>query len=709
LPSQNRPEILYNLFTPVSSIKGVGPRIGEKIERLTGPCIIDLIWHFPSGILDRSYSPDIKDVETGKVVTLTVNVNSHRPSPINKKRIPYKVLCSDKTGDVSLVFFQSRKDYIQKILPVGEKRVVSGNVEVFDNQLQMTHPDIITTTSNLDHVKRIHPVYPLTEGISQNVLGRIIHDSLKQAPSMPEWLDSAMVNKKSWPSWINAIQNVHSPINEQELNPLSKAKERLAYDELLARQLSIQLVRGRNSKRKGLSINSKGDLRNKLTDLLSFELTNSQKKAIEEINNDMASKYRMLRLLQGDVGSGKTIVALMSILNAIEFGKQAALMAPTEVLAHQHFSTIEPLLRELDITCVVLTGKDKGKSRKKILENIANGSTSLIIGTHALFQQELIFYDLGIAVVDEQQRFGVHQRLLLANKGKAVDVLLMTATPIPRTLMLAFYGELEESTLTEKPKGHNPVDTRLISLNRIEDVYKAIGRKLSKGAKIFWVCPLIEESKKLDISAATDRHKELQSIFGDNVGLIHGQMSQEKKLHTMSKFATSKMGVDKNNTDSLDLLVSTTVIEVGVDIPEASIMVIEHAERFGLSQLHQLRGRIGRDGQKSTCLLLYSNNLGETAKSRLTILRNTNDGFLIAEEDLKLRGSGDLLGTQQSGFPEFRVASIEDHKHLLPLARDEAKLLISRDPTLTSSRGNALKTLLYLFQSDDSIRLIQAG
>lgn len=708
MPSQNRPEILYNLFSSVSSLQGVGPRIGEKIEKLTGPFIIDLIWHFPSGILDRTYSPEIKDIEIGRVVTLTVNINSHRPSPKNKKRIPYKVFCSDKTGDISLVFFQSRKDYLQKILPVGEIRVVSGNVEVFDKQLQMTHPDIITTTSHIDEVKKIHPVYPLTDGISQNVLRRIINDSLQLTPEIPEWLDPALVIKKKWPSWNNAIRKTHSPINVKDLDPLNKARERLAYDELLARQISIQLVRGRNIKRKGLSIKANGNLRKKLTDQLSFELTNSQKRAIKEIVSDMASKKRMLRLLQGDVGSGKTIVALMSILDAIEFGKQAALMAPTEVLAHQHYSTIEPFLKKINITCAVLTGKDKGKSRKKILENIANGSTSLIIGTHALFQQEIVFCDLGIAVVDEQQRFGVHQRLLLANKGIAVDVLLMTATPIPRTLMLAFYGDLEESTLTEKPKGHNPVDTRLISLNRMEDVYKAIGRKLSIKAKIFWVCPLIEESKKLDISAATERHRKLKSIFGSNVGLIHGQMSQDEKLDIMSRFSISNTG-NNNNSNALDLLVSTTVIEVGVDIPEASIMVIEHAERFGLSQLHQLRGRIGRDGQRSTCLLLYSNNLGETARSRLMILRKTNDGFLIAEEDLKIRGSGDLLGTQQSGFPEFKVANIEEHKHLLSIARDEAKLLIGKDPTLVSSRGNALKTLLYLFQCDDSIRLIQAG
>jgi ATP-dependent DNA helicase RecG len=482
------------------------------------------------------------------------------------------------------------------------------------------------------------------------------------------------------------------------------AHQRLAYDELLASQLAIGLVRARTRKRPGLPTIGDGSLRAKAVDALPFEMTVSQHQAIDDIISDMASDTRMLRLLQGDVGSGKTVVALMAMLNAIEEGRQAALMAPTEILARQHFATIAPLAKAIGVSAVLLTGRDKGKARQEILGRFASGKTSIAVGTHALFQQDIAFNDLALAVVDEQHRFGVHQRLLLAEKGAAVDVLLMTATPIPRTLMLAVYGDLDESRLTEKPAGRLPIDTRTIPLSRLNEVVAAVGRKLAEGAKVYWVCPLVEESESIDLAAATARHTALAEIFGERVGLVHGQLGSCEKDAAMNRFTGTAKG-----TPPIDLLVATTVIEVGVDVPDATVMVIEHAERFGLAQLHQLRGRIGRSDKPSTCLLVYTNESSKTARSRLTILRETDDGFRIAEEDLRLRGAGDLLGTRQSGLPDFHLADLEAHSELLVMARDDAKLIIERDPDLETERGEALRVLLYLFERDAAVRLARAG
>jgi len=688
----------------VTSIKGVGPRIGALIERVAGPHIVDLLWHLPTGLLDRRYAPLVRDAEPGRIATLTVRVDSHRAPPVTNRRIPYKIHCSDETGALDLVFFHAHADYLEKALPAGEQRVISGMVELFDGVLQMTHPDIIAPVSERDAVMQVHPTYPLTEGLSQNVLRRTIVEAVGRAPELPEWLDAALAARRGWPGWHEAIANVHEPADIADLDPNQLTRQRLAYDELLASQLAIGLVRAKTRKRPGLPTMGDGALRAKAVAALPFELTSSQQRAIDDIISDMASDTRMLRLLQGDVGSGKTVVALMAMLNAIEEGRQTALMAPTEILARQHFATIAPLAEAIGVSAVLLTGRDKGKARQQILDRLASGETSIAVGTHALFQQDIAFSDLALAVVDEQHRFGVHQRLLLAEKGAAVDVLLMTATPIPRTLMLAFYGDLDESRLTEKPAGRLPIDTRTIPLARLDEVVSAIGRKLAEGAKVFWVCPLVEESESIDLAAATARHAALTKIFGDRVGLVHGQLTPREKDAAMNRFAgTAEDG------PAIDLLVATTVIEVGVDVPDATVMVIEHAERFGLAQLHQLRGRIGRSTKPSTCLLLYADQSGKTARSRLAILRETDDGFRIAEEDLRLRGAGDLLGTRQSGLPEFRLASLEDHGELLAVARDDANLIIERDPTLETARGEALRILLYLFERDAAVRLARAG
>jgi ATP-dependent DNA helicase RecG len=540
-------------------------------------------------------------------------------------------------------------------------------------------------------------------------LRRAVVEAVGRAPELPDWLDPALAAQRGWPGWYEAIADVHDPAGIADLDPNQSTRQRLAYDELLASQLAIGLVRAKTRKRPGLPTAGDGSLRAKAVAALPFELTASQYRAIDDIISDMASDTRMLRLLQGDVGSGKTVVALMAVLNAIEEGRQAALMAPTEILARQHFATIAPLAEAIGVSAVLLTGRDKGKARQESLDRFASGETAIAVGTHALFQQDIAFQDLALVVVDEQHRFGVHQRLLLADKGAVADVLLMTATPIPRTLMLAFYGDLDESRLTEKPAGRLPIDTRTIPLARLGEVVAAVGRKLAEGAKVFWVCPLVEESESIDLAAATARHAALAEIFGARVGLVHGQLGPREKDAAMSRFAGTAEAATAEEGPAIDLLVATTVIEVGVDVPDATVMVIEHAERFGLAQLHQLRGRIGRSTKPSTCLLLYAEEAGKTARARLAILRQTDDGFRIAEEDLRLRGAGDLLGTRQSGLPEFRLASLEDHGELLAVARDDAKLIIKRDPALESDRGEALRILLYLFERDAAVRLARAG
>jgi ATP-dependent DNA helicase RecG len=693
-----RPEILFPLFAPVTSLSGVGPRFAKLFETLTGgPAVLDLCWHLPSGIIDRRYGPPLSEVIPGRVATLTVEVGEHRAPPT--RRQPYRISCHDETGSLDLVFFHAHRDYLMKMLPPGQTRVVSGKVEVFNDRLQMTHPDHIAEPAEAEKLKAVEPVYPLTAGLSLKVVGKAVHGALERVPELPEWLGRDHKAREGWPDWHAALVQVHAPRDEADLSPLSLPRRRLAYDELLANQLAIALVRDRQLKQRGRSLRGDGHLRRRVLDSLPFELTGSQRRAVEEITADMAAEHRMLRLLQGDVGSGKTVVALLAMLAAVEAGGQAALMAPTEILARQHFQTIEPLARAAGVGIALLTGRDKGKARQAILAGLAEGETAIVVGTHALFQDDVAFKNLAMAVIDEQHRFGVHQRLTLTGKGQAVDVLVMTATPIPRTLMLTAYGDMDGSRLTERPPGRQPIETVTLSLDRLEEVIAGVGRALKRGAQVYWICPLVEESENSDLAAAEDRYRALEQRFGSTVGLVHGRMKGREKDAVMARFAAGEIGV----------LVATTVVEVGVDVPKATVMVIEHAERFGLAQLHQLRGRVGRGRDKSNCLLLWQGPLGETARARLQILRETDDGFRIAEEDLRLRGAGELLGTRQSGLPEFRLADLAVHGELLATARDDARLILDKDPELAGERGEALRVLLYLFERDAAVKYLRSG
>jgi ATP-dependent DNA helicase RecG len=692
-----RPQILFPLFAPVTALPGVGPRLGKLMTKLAGDKVVSLCWHLPSGLIDRRLAPKLADAPEGAIVTLTLVVDGHVKA--GNPRQPYKVRCRDDTGFIHLVFFNARADYLLKTLPVGETRIVSGRINRFDGELQMTHPDYIVPATELSSLQKVEPVYPLTAGLTPKVLGKAIREALGRAPHLPEWIDPAYLKRQEWPAWRTALQTVHRPEDERDLALDTPARQRLAFDELLANQLALALVRVRQRRSAGRRIVGSGRLQAKAVAALPFALTPSQKRSVGEIQADMASETRMLRLLQGDVGSGKTVVALLAMLTAAEAGSQAALLAPTEILARQHFATIEPLAAAAGVQVGLLTGSDKAKARQTVLSGLASGEMALAVGTHALFQEDVAFRDLALAVIDEQHRFGVHQRLTLAAKGQGTDVLVMTATPIPRTLMMTAYGDLDVSRLLEKPAGRQPIDTRAVPLERLDDVVTAVDRAVRTGARVYWVCPLVEESEAVDLAAAAERHAHLAQRFGARVGLVHGRMKTAEKDEVMADFAAG----------GRQILVATTVIEVGVDVPAATVIVIEHAERFGLAQLHQLRGRVGRGQQRSTCLLLYQAPLGETAKARLNILRETDDGFRIAEEDLRLRGAGELLGTRQSGMPEFHLADLAVHGDLLAAARDDARLILDRDPELSTPRGSSLRTLLYLFERDAAVKTLRSG
>jgi len=692
-----RPELLFPLFAEVGRIKGVGPRYAKLIEKAAGPQIVDLLWHLPSGVVDRRPSPPIPEAPEGRVATLTVTVLRHQPG--HGPRGPYRVVCGDGRAEIDLVYFRARGDWLEQLLPVGETRVVSGRVERFQGRAQMAHPEHVVTEAEADAIRVVEPSYPTTEGLPMRTLRRAVEGALERLPDLPEWASPSLVAQRGWPAWGDAVRRAHAPGDAADLEPGSPARMRLAYDEILSNQLALALVRARMKRQKGRSLRGDGGLRATVIAALPFSLTGSQRTALAEIEADMAAESRMLRLLQGDVGSGKTVVALLAMLNAVECGAQAALMAPTEILARQHFATIEPLARRAGVRVEILTGRDKGKARAGVVGRIAEGSARIVVGTHALFQEGVEFRDLALAVIDEQHRFGVHQRMSLGGKGQAVDTLVMTATPIPRTLLMTAYGDLDVSRLTEKPPGRRPIDTRTLPLDRLGDVVDGVARKLDQGGKIYWVCPLVEESEKIDMAAAEERASTLHRRFGDRVGVVHGRMKGPEKDAVMDAF--------KNGT--VDLLVATTVIEVGVDVPRATVMVIEHAERFGLAQLHQLRGRIGRGDKDSTCLLLYGMPLSEAGRARLEVMRESEDGFHIAEEDLKLRGAGEVLGTRQSGLPTFRMADPAAHAGLFAVARDDARVLLGQDPELESPRGQAARTLLYLFERDAAVRYLRGA
>ncbi len=693
-----RPEILFPLFSPARSLPGIGPRLEKLVEKLAGPKVIDLLWHLPSGLIDRRSRPKIAEVRDGEIATIEVTVGLHIPP--RTKRLPYRVHVFDETGEMQIVFFSPRGDYIAKTMPEGEKRIVSGRVDFYQGSPQMTHPDHILPLRELNNLPLLEAVYPLTAGLPMKSVQKAVRGALPLVPDLPEWQNAAWLKAQGWEAWKPSLLKAHAPQSSHDVDPASPARARLAYDELLANQLALGLVRLRMKKLPGRSIIGSGQLRSKVVDALPFALTGAQLRSLTEIDADMKSDYRMLRLLQGDVGSGKTVVALLAMLTAVEAGFQAALMAPTEILARQHFATLKPLCEAAGVDIELLTGREKGKRREEILSAAATSKVKILVGTHALFQSDVAFKALAVAVVDEQHRFGVHQRLMLTSKGgPGTDVLVMTATPIPRTLTLTAYGDMDVSKLDEKPPGRKPVDTRALPLDRLEEVVSSLHRALERGAQVYWVCPLVEESDEVDAAAAEQRYEHLRLIFGAKVGLVHGRMKALDKDAVMARFESGEIRI----------LVATTVIEVGVNVPSATVMIIEHAERFGLAQLHQLRGRVGRGGEKSSCLLLYHAPLGETAAARIKIMRETEDGFRIAEEDLRLRGAGELLGTRQSGLPVFRLADLEEHKELLAAAHDDARMIIDRDPELESDRGKALRILLYMFERDEAIRYLRSG
>lgn len=697
-----RPALLNPLFADITTLKGVGPKMAALMEKVAGSRVVDLAFTLPTGVIDRSYQPTIADADEDRLATILVKVDAHEPPPKGKHSIPWKALCSDETGYLTLIFFRPNADWLHRTLPVGEQRWISGKVEYYRAARQMAHPDYIIDPTKMDDLPLYEPIYPLTAGLPHKTMVRSVGQAVDQVPALPEWQRADVLAQEEWTDFADALGSAQAPTSRLDLNVDTKARQRLAYDELLANQLALALIRGRRTQLPGRALVGDQTLTAAARAALPFALTGGQEAALRDITQDMAAPHRMVRLVQGDVGSGKTAVALMALLTAIEAGRQAAIMAPTEILARQHLESIGPICEALNISCELITGRDKGPARLAKREGVRKGYVKMVIGTHALFSDDVAFADLGLVVVDEQHRFGVAQRLKLQEKGALTDVLVMTATPIPRTLALTTYGDMEVSQITEKPPGRKPVDTRAIPAQKLDSVVEAVGRAIAKGEQVYWVCPLVADTELMDLVSAETRAAALEQRFGDAVGLVHGQMKGPEKDAVVEQFYRGDIAV----------LVATTVIEVGVNAPNATVIVIEHAERFGLAQLHQLRGRVGRGDKPAACILLYhagDGGLGGTAKARLNILRETEDGFRIAEEDLALRGAGDALGTAQSGLPTFQLADLSDHGGLLDMAASDARLVVDQDPTLNTKRGEALRLLLYLFSRDDAVKLLRSG
>ena len=637
-----RPQILFPLFAEIRTLSGVGPKLEKLIAKVAGPLLRDLALNLPVGVVDRSYRPTIAAAESGRIATVEVTVLDHLPPRVKSQ--PYKVRVSDASSTMELVFFRAKADWLAEILPVGSRRVLSGRIDRFKDKPQMAHPDYIVAPEEASVLPQHEAVYGLTEGLPAKSLAKAVRGAVERVPPLPEWQDTAFLKARKFASFGEALTTAHAPVHEADLSPMTGARQRLAYDELLANQLALVLIRERMRADKGRAIHGSGRLKAKAMAALPFALTEAQLNALAEVETDMKSERRMLRLLQGDVGSGKTVVSLLAMLVAVEAGFQAALMAPTELLVRQHCATLEPFAKAAGVRLAALTGRDKA-NREQILVDLKDGKIDILIGTHALFSDDVTFRDLGLVVVDEQHRFGVHQRMTLQSKGRT-DVLVMTATPIPRTLALTAYGDMEVSKILGRPPGRQKVDTRLMSADRLDELIAHLRLALDRGERAYWVCPLVDESEIIDLAAAEERAVMLRTALKLNVGL---------------------------------------------------------------SQLHQLRGRVGRGTGKSTCMLVYHGHLGKTAKARLATMRETDDGFVIAEKDLELRGPGEMLGTRQSGEEEFRLASLSAHRDLLAAAHDDARLVLARDPELAGPRGQALRVLLYLFGRDEAVRYLRAG
>ncbi len=693
-----RPERLFPLFSRLESLDGVGPKTAQHFGNIGIERPRDLVFTLPISGIDRRKRDTIKGVACPEVVTVEVLVGSHRPAA--NRNGAYRIVVEDAETSFQLVFFHAHSAYLRELLPTGQRRVISGKVEIFDGVAQMVHPDHVVLPADEDRIPDYEPVYPLTAGVTQKMLSKAVSASLVRVPALEEWVDLEQKKKAGWPDWDVAIHKAHAPESELDIAATSKVRERLAYDELLAHQLTLALARSQLQRAQGQVSSGDGALRKIVLESLPYKPTGAQLRTIAEISADMAVPHRMNRLLQGDVGAGKTLVALMVLLIAVEAGGQGVMMAPTELLARQHLQALQPLAETAGVVLEILTGRDKGRERAQKLEALKNGDIQILVGTHAVFQKDVEFHDLRLAVVDEQHRFGVRQRLELGKKGAHADVLVMTATPIPRSLALSQYGDMDVSILDEKPPGRKPIKTALVSTDRMAEVIAHLRAAIEQGRQAYWVCPLVEESEAVDLIAAEERFKLLRAILGEDVvGLVHGQMTGAEKDLAMARFQAGKTSV----------LVATTVIEVGVDVPNATIMVVERAEIFGLAQLHQLRGRVGRGTQDSTCLLMYRAPLSKSGEKRLSTLRETEDGFSIAETDLEMRGAGDLIGTAQSGLPRFRIADLESQSALMAIAQSDARKLLNDDPTLTTERGKAARMLLWLMEQDQAIRYISVG
>lgn len=693
-----RPPILFPLFAELETLEGIGPKTAKHLEQIEILRPRDLLFTLPHSGVDRRRVPSVQGLEMPVTATVEVTVGQHRGAA--RRGGPYRVSVEDAQTEFQLVFFHANADYLKKQLPTGQRRLVSGKIELFDGIAQMVHPDHILRPEDATDIPEFEPVYPLTAGVTQKTMAKAARSALARAPELVEWSDPGLVDREGWPDWKSAIRAVHEPESLREISADSMARRRLAYDEFFAHQVTLALARRIERRGKGRQSVATGRLQGRVLDALPYRPTGAQERAIDEISRDMAGPKRMSRLLQGDVGAGKTLVAMMALLVAVEAGGQGVMMAPTEILARQHLDSLRPLAEDAGVVLEVLTGRDKGAERRAKLEALARGDIHILVGTHAVFQKDVAFHDLRLSVIDEQHRFGVAQRMELGAKGHAVDVLVMTATPIPRSLALAQYGDMDLSILDEKPPGRTPVKTALVSVGRIEEVVDHLRRAIGEGKQAYWVCPLVEESEVVEMAAAEERFKHLRAALGEgNVGLVHGQMPPTEKDAAMAGFVAGQTAV----------LVATTVIEVGVNVPNASIMVIEQAESFGLAQLHQLRGRVGRGSEASTCLLMYQGPLNEGARRRLEILRETEDGFRIAEEDLAMRGAGDLIGTAQSGLPKFRIADMERQAGLMQVAQQDARKLLEEDPGLETERGAAVRVLLWLMEQDKAIRLISVG
>ncbi len=686
---------LTPLFSPLGSLPGVGPMIAKRMaEAVGGTRVLDLLFHLPERYATRTRIESPAEAPADAEVILLALVVGHRAARSRTGRGYVEVRAEAAGRPLLIRFINGRLEWLRQLLPPGTERLFAGKVKAEAGAYSMINP---LTATGPEGLPELEPVWPLVQGLRTGQIAKAMAPVLERIPPLPEWHDPALLRREGWPGFAGALRTLQAP----DSPPPPIHRTRLAYDEALAGQVALALVRRRVRQRPGRSLVGDGQLRAQALAAFGHPLTPSQAHALREIDADLAASHRMLRLLQGDVGAGKTLVAALAMLRAVEAGAQTALMAPTELLARQHARTLGRLCTPAGVRVELLAGSVKGAQRKRVLSGLASGSVQIAIGTHALFQEGVAFRDLGLAVVDEQHRFGVAQRLLLAEKGGEADMLVMTATPIPRTLLLTQWGEMAVSRLSGKPAGRQPITTTLHGLRSLPEVVAGIGRAIERGARVYWVVPHVAESELVDMAAAETRFAELSERFPGQVGLAHGRLDPDIREQAIRNFATGRTR----------LLVATTVIEVGVDVPEATVMVVEHADHFGLAQLHQLRGRVGRGAEASYCMLLYDEALGLASRERLLILRDTEDGFAIADADFRLRGGGEALGTRQSGAPVFRLGlpEAEAQDGLVTMANRDAALLLEKDPALTAPRGQAVRLLLQLFGKEAAMETLRAG